>query len=130
MFAEFKKFAMRGNVIDMAVGIIIGGAFGKIVASLVKDVIMPPIGLLVGGVDFTALRLVLKEGADAASTVTINYGTFLQTAIDFIILAFAIFMMVRVMNRLKKKEEAVPAAPPAPSNEEVLLAEIRDLLKK
>ena len=121
---------MRGNIIDMAVGIIIGGAFGKIVASLVKDVIMPPIGLLVGGVDFTALRLVLKEGADAASTVTINYGTFLQTAIDFIILAFAIFMMVRVMNRLKKKEEAVPAAPPAPSNEEVLLAEIRDLLKK
>jgi len=136
MLKEFREFAMRGNVVDMAVGIIIGGAFGKIVSSFVADVIMPPIGLLVGGVDFTELKLTLKEAVvDAAGTVTtpavsINYGTFIQTAIDFIIIAFAIFMMIKAMNSLKKKEEAAPAPPPAPSKEETLLTEIRDLLKK
>ncbi|MDP2237188.1 MAG: large-conductance mechanosensitive channel protein MscL [Bacteroidales bacterium] len=136
--SEFKTFAMRGNVMDMAVGIIIGGAFGKIVASFVSDVIMPPIGLLVGGVDFSDLKVVMKEavmqGSEVVtSAVTINYGSFLSTVIDFIIIAFAIFMMIKAMNKMKKKEEAVPApapAPPAPSNEEKLLAEIRDLLKK
>jgi len=136
MLKEFKDFAMRGNVVDMAVGIIIGGAFGKIVSSLVADIIMPPIGLLVGGVDFTELKLTLKEAVvDAAGAVTtpavsINYGTFIQTAIDFIIIAFAIFMMIKAMNSFKKKEEAAPPPPPAPSKEETLLTEIRDLLKK
>lgn len=136
--SEFKTFAMRGNVMDMAVGIIIGGAFGKIVASFVSDVIMPPIGLLVGGVDISELKVVMKEavmqGTEIVTpAVTINYGSFLSAVIDFIIIAFAIFMMIKAMNNLKKKEEAVPApapAPPAPSNEEKLLAEIRDLLKK
>jgi len=135
---EFKAFAMRGNVVDMAVGIIIGGAFGKIISSVVADVIMPPIGLLLGGVKFTDLKLVLKDpvldaaGAITSQAVSINYGNFLQTTVDFLIIAFAIFMMIKAMNSLKKKEEApVEApAPPPPSNEEVLLAEIRDLLKK
>jgi large conductance mechanosensitive channel len=136
MLKEFKDFAMRGNVVDMAVGIIIGGAFGKIVSSFVADVIMPPIGLLIGGVDFTDLKLTLKDaiidatGAVTTEAVTINYGNFIQTAIDFIIIAFAIFMMVKAMNSMKKKEEAAPAAPPAPTKEETLLTEIRDLLKK
>ena len=136
MLKEFKDFAMRGNVVDMAVGIIIGGAFGKIVASFVADVIMPPLGLLIGGVDFTALKITIKEavvdGAGAVTTeaVSINYGAFIQTAVDFIIIAFAIFMVIKGMNNLKKKEEAAPAPPPAPSKEEVLLTEIRDLLKK
>jgi len=136
MLKEFKDFAMRGNVVDMAVGIIIGGAFGKIVSSFVADVIMPPIGLLIGGVDFTDLKLTLKEavidaaGAVTTEAVTINYGNFIQTAIDFIIIAFAIFMMIKAMNSMKKKEEAAPAAPPAPTKEETLLTEIRDLLKK
>jgi large conductance mechanosensitive channel len=136
--SEFKTFAMRGNVMDMAVGIIIGGAFGKIVASFVSDVIMPPIGLLVGGVDFSELKVVMKEavmqGAEVVTpAVTLNYGSFVNAVIDFIIIAFAIFMMIKAMNKMKKKEEAVPApapAPPAPSNEEKLLTEIRDLLKK
>jgi len=133
---EFKTFAMKGNVVDMAVGIIIGGAFGKIVASFVNDVLMPPIGLLLGGSNFAAFKLVLKdEVVDAAGevvqkAVSINYGTFLQTTVDFIIIAFAIFMMIKAMNQLKKKEEAKPAPPPAPSKEEVLLTEIRDLLKQ
>ncbi len=132
--SEFKAFAMRGNVVDMAVGIIIGGAFGKIVSSLVNDVIMPPIGVLVGGVDFTDLSVEIKKAAtDAAGevvpAVTLNYGQFIQTTIDFIIVAFAIFMMIKVMNSLKKKEEEAPAAPAAPSKEEELLTEIRDLLK-
>ncbi|RKD92297.1 large-conductance mechanosensitive channel protein MscL [Mangrovibacterium diazotrophicum] len=133
---EFKTFAMKGNVVDMAVGIIIGGAFGKIVASFVNDVLMPPIGLLLGGSNFGAFKLVLKdEVVDAAGevvqkAVSINYGTFLQTTVDFIIIAFAIFMMIKAMNQLKKKEEAKPAPPPAPSKEEVLLTEIRDLLKQ
>jgi large conductance mechanosensitive channel len=135
LISEFKAFAMRGNVVDMAVGIIIGGAFGKIVSSVVADVIMPPIGLLLGGVSFTDLKITVKEPLmDAAGVITspavsINYGNFLQATVDFIIIAFAIFMMIKAMNKLKKKEEAAPAEPPAPSNQEILLTEIRDLLK-
>jgi large conductance mechanosensitive channel len=134
---EFKEFAMRGNVVDMAVGIIIGGAFGKIISSVVADVIMPPIGLLLGGVKFTDLKLVLKDpvldaaGAITTQAVSINYGNFLQTSVDFLIIAFAIFMMIKAMNSLKKKHDAPVEAPPAPepSKEELLLTEIRDLLK-
>lgn len=134
---EFKDFAMRGNVIDLAVGVIIGGAFGKIVASLVADIIMPPIGLLVGGVRFTDLKWEMKaaemvDGVEKAA-VTLNYGNFLQVTFDFIIVAFAIFMFIKGMNRLNKKKEEAPAAPaaaPAPTKEELLLTEIRDLLKK
>ena len=136
LLKEFKSFAMRGNVIDLAVGVIIGGAFGKIVASLVADVIMPPIGLLIGGVNFVDLKWEMKaaeiiDGVEKAA-VTLNYGNFLQVTFDFIIVAFAIFMFIKGMNKLnKKKEEApAPAAPPAPSKEELLLAEIRDLLKE
>jgi large conductance mechanosensitive channel len=132
---EFKEFAMRGNVVDMAVGIVIGGAFGRIVSSVVNDIIMPPIGLLIGGVDFSDLKVILKQATiddvgNAIQAVSINYGAFIQTAIDFIIIAFAIFMVIKGMNSLKKKEEAQPAPPPAPPREEVLLTEIRDLLKK
>lgn len=129
MMAEFKKFAMRGNVVDMAVGIVIGGAFGKIVSSLVKDVLMPPIGVLMGGVDFSSLAVVLKAATEEAEAVTINYGMFIQTVVDFLIIAFAIFMVIKAMNNLKKKEEAAPAAPPKPSAEVELLTEIRDALK-
>ena len=136
MLSEFKKFAMRGNVLDMAIGIIIGAAFGKIVSSLVADVIMPPIGMLMGGVDFTNLFVTLGSGsyetleaAQTAGAATVNYGLFINTVIDFLIVAFAIFMMVQWFNKMKKKEEEKPAAPPAPSKEEQLLAEIRDLLK-
>jgi large conductance mechanosensitive channel len=121
---EFKQFAMRGNVMDMAIGIIIGAAFGKIVASLVSDVLMPPIGVLVGGINFTDLKYQLTEKA------TLNYGNFIQSLVDFIIIAFAIFMIIKLMNAAKKKEEEAPAAPPAPTKEEQLLGEIRDLLKK
>lgn len=130
MMKEFKDFAMRGNVVDMAVGIVIGAAFGKIITSLVKDVIMPPIGVLLGGVDFSEMGIVVKEATDAAEAVIIKYGLFLNTIIEFVIIAFAIFMVIKGMNSMKKKEEAAPAAPPAPSKEEVLLGEIRDLLKK
>lgn len=130
MMSEFKEFAMRGNVMDMAVGIIIGGAFGKIVSSFVKDVLMPPIGILIGGVDFSNLKATIKEAADGVEAVTINYGTFIQTAVDFLIIAFAIFLVIKAMNSLKKKEEEKPAEPPKPSAEEALLTEIRDLLKK
>jgi large conductance mechanosensitive channel len=126
---EFKEFAMRGNVVDMAVGIIIGGAFGKIVSSFVADVIMPPIGLLIGGVDFTNLAITLKPAVDKAAAVTLNYGKFIQTLFDFIIIAFAMFVAIKAMNALKKKEEAAPAAPAPPPPQEVLLGEIRDLLK-
>ena len=126
---EFKAFAMRGNVVDMAVGIVIGAAFGKIVTSVVNDIIMPPIGLLVGGVNFSDLSIVLKDAVGENPAVTINYGNFLQVVFDFIIIAFAIFMVIKAMNAAKKKEEAAPAAPPAPSKEEVLLTEIRDILK-
>lgn len=128
MMQEFKAFAMRGNVMDMAVGIIIGAAFGKIISSLVKDIIMPPIGVMMGGVDFSDLAITIQEAAEGVEAVTINYGAFVQTTLDFLIVAFAIFMMIKGMNSLKKKEEAKPAAPAAPSKEEVLLSEIRDLL--
>jgi large conductance mechanosensitive channel len=127
MLKEFKDFAMRGNVVDMAVGIIIGGAFGKIVSSLVADVIMPPIGMLMGGVDFSELAISLGEGEGAAS---INYGMFINTVLDFVIIAFAIFMVIKGLNSMKKKEEEKPAEPPKPSAEETLLTEIRDLLAK
>ena len=138
MLKEFKEFAMRGNVVDMAVGIIIGAAFGKIVTSLVNDIIMPPIGLLVGNVDFSQLFVNLSDGAyrtlaeaQEAGAATINYGIFLQAVFDFIIVAFAIFMVVKQMNRLKKQEEAAPPpAPPKPTKDQELLTEIRDLLKK
>jgi len=127
---EFKEFAVKGNVVDMAVGIVIGGAFGKIVSSFVGDVLMPPLGVLMGGVDFTAFKITLKEGVDKVPPVTLNYGSFVQTLVNFLIIAVAIFMFVKVVNRIKRKAEEAPAAPPAPSNEEVLLGEIRDLLKK
>ncbi len=130
MMSEFKQFAMRGNVIDMAVGIVIGGAFGKIVSSFVNDVLMPPIGMLMGGVDFSDLAVVLKEASGDVAAVTLNYGSFIQTVVDFMIIAFAIFMVIKAMNNMKKKEEAAPAEPPKPSAEEVLLTEIRDALKK
>ena len=130
MMKEFKAFAMRGNVVDMAVGIVIGGAFGKIVSSFVADVIMPPLGMILGKVNFSELAWTLKDTVGDAAAVTLNYGKFIQTLVDFVIVAFAIFMMVKAMNSLKKKEEAAPAAPPAPSNEEKLLAEIRDLLQQ
>ncbi|MDP2653315.1 MAG: large-conductance mechanosensitive channel protein MscL [Candidatus Omnitrophota bacterium] len=131
---EFKQFAMRGNVVDMAVGIIIGGAFGKIVSSVVSDILMPPIGLILGGVNFKDLKLTMKAaemGADGKlkDAVTLNYGSFLQATVDFIIIAFAIFMMIKLMNTLEKKEEAKPAPPAPPTKQELLLSEIRDLLK-
>ncbi|HOO47394.1 MAG TPA: large-conductance mechanosensitive channel protein MscL [Deltaproteobacteria bacterium] len=127
MMKEFKEFAMRGNMVDMAVGIIIGAAFGKIVSSLVADVIMPPIGLILGGVDFSDLAIVLKAAVDQTPAVTLSYGKFIQTVIDFVIIAFAIFLLVKGINTLKRKEEEKPAEPP---KEQVLLTEIRDLLKK
>ncbi len=126
---EFKSFAMRGNLVDMAVGIIIGAAFGKIVSSFVADVVMPPIGLLVGGLDFSNLGFILKEATDKTPAVTIRYGTFINALIDFIIIAFSIFLVIKGMNSLKKKEEEAPSATPAPKEEVVLLSEIRDLLK-
>lgn len=130
ILSEFKAFAVKGNVVDMAVGIIIGAAFGKIVSSFVGDVIMPPIGLLIGGVDFSDLAITLKAAEGDIPAVMLSYGKFIQTVLDFIIVAFAIFMGVKAINRLKREEEAAPAAPPAPSAEEVLLTEIRDLLKQ
>jgi large conductance mechanosensitive channel len=141
MFEEFKKFAMRGNVVDLAVGVIIGAAFGKIVDSLVKDVVMPPIGLLLGKVDFSNLFLVMREGSqtgpyatiDAAAkagAVTLNYGVFINTLISFVIVAWAVFLVIKAMNRLQKKQEAPPAAPPAPAEDILLLREIRDSLRK
>lgn len=130
MMQEFKTFAMRGNVIDMAVGIVIGGAFGKIVSSFVADVIMPPIGVLIGGVDFSNLAITIKGAVGDSAAVTLGYGKFIQSIIDFVIIAFAIFMVIRVMNSFKKKEEEAPAQPPAPSKEEVLLTEIRDALRQ
>jgi len=130
MMTEFRDFAMRGNVVDMAVGIVIGGAFGKIVSSFVSDVLMPPIGMAMGGVDFTDLAVILQEASGDVAAVTLNYGSFIQTVVDFIIIAFAIFMVIKAMNSMKKKEEEAPAAPPKPSAEETLLTEIRDLLSK
>lgn len=128
--SEFKEFAMKGNVVDMAVGIIIGAAFGKIVASFVADVLMPPLGLALGGVNFTDLALVLKEAVGESPAVTIAWGKFVQTIIDFLIIAMAVFVGIKAMNSLKKKEEEAPAAPAEPPKQEVLLEEIRDLLKK
>lgn len=137
MLKEFKEFAIKGNVIDMAVGVVIGGAFGKIVGSLVADVIMPPIGLLLGKVDFTNLFLNLSgtpvaslAEAKAKGLATLNYGVFINTTFEFLIIAFAIFVVIKQINRLKRETPAAPAAPPEPSNEEKLLTEIRDLLKK
>jgi len=130
MIQEFKQFAMRGNVVDMAVGIIMGAAFGKIVTSFVADVIMPPIGLLVGGVDFSNLAITLKDAVGQATAVTLNYGKFIQNIFDFLIIAFSIFLAIKAMNTLKKKEDKSPAQPPAPSKEEMLLTEIRDILKQ
>lgn len=129
MLNEFKDFAMRGNVVDMAVGIVIGGAFGKIVSSFVADVLMPPIGLMLGGVDFTGLSVTLQAASDGAEAVLLRYGVFIQTVVDFLIIAFAIFLVVKAMNSVKKKETAAPAAPPGPSKEEVLLTEIRDAIR-
>jgi large conductance mechanosensitive channel len=140
MLKEFKEFAVKGNMLDMAVGIIVGAAFGTVVQSLVKDVIMPPIGLLLGGVDFTNLFITVREGAVAgpyttltaaqdAGAVTINYGLFANAIISFLIVSFAVFLLVRSFNKLKRQEEAAPAAPAAPPADVVLLGEIRDLLK-
>lgn len=130
MMKEFKEFAVKGNVVDMAIGIIIGAAFGKIISSLVGDVIMPPIGVLLGGVDFSKLSYIVQEAVDKKPAVLISYGKFLQTVIDFTIIAFAIFMAVKGMNNLKKKEAEIAAPPAAPPNQELLLAEIRDLLRE
>jgi large conductance mechanosensitive channel len=141
MLKEFKEFAMRGNVVDMAVGIIIGAAFGKIVESLVRDLIMPPIGMLLGKVDFANLFVVLREGANPgpylsvdaaqkAGAVTFNYGVFINTCISFMIVAFAVFMLIRAINRMKKKEAEAPAAPAATPEDVLLLREIRDALNK
>jgi large conductance mechanosensitive channel len=130
MIKEFKEFAMKGNVIDMAVGIIIGAAFGKIVTSIVTDIIMPPIGMLVGGVDFKDLKFVIQEAVGATPAVSINYGNFIQVTFDFLIVAFSIFMVIKLMNSAKKKKDAAPAEPPAPTEDQKLLTEIRDLLKK
>jgi large conductance mechanosensitive channel len=129
---EFKEFAMKGNVVDLAVGVIIGGAFGKIVSSLVTDVIMPPIGLLLHGIDFKDLKIPLKDAIGKNPAVAINIGSFINSAIDFIIVAFVIFLMIKGINALKRKEEVAeaPAAAPEPTKEEVLLTEIRDLLAK
>jgi large conductance mechanosensitive channel len=129
MMKEFKEFAVKGNVIDMAVGIIIGAAFGKIVSSFVGDVIMPPIGVLVGGIDFSNLAITVKEAAGEIPAVVISYGKFIQTVVNFIIIAFAIFIAVKGINSLKRKEEEASKSPPEPPGQEVLLAEIRDLLK-
>ena len=126
---EFKTFAVKGNMIDMAVGIIIGAAFGKIVSSLVGDVIMPPLGIIIGGGDFSDLAVTLKAAEGEAPAVLLAYGKFIQTIIDFVIIAFAIFMGIKVINKLKREEEAAPAAPPAPTKDQELLSEIRDLLR-
>jgi len=140
MLKEFKSFAMRGNVLDLAVAVIIGGAFGKIITSFVNDVLMPPIGLFLGNTDFSNLRIILKAGQDAVMSgdqvitagiaeVAIRYGIFINSILDFIIVALSIFMVIKAYNGMKRKEEVKPATPPAPSKEEVLLAEIRDILK-
>jgi len=126
---EFKEFALKGNVVDMAVGIVIGAAFGKIVSSLVGDILMPPLGLAMGGMDFSSLALTIKDAAGDTPAVKISYGVFINNVISFLIVAFALFMVIKAMNRLKKKEEAAPAAA-APPQDVVLLSEIRDLLKK
>ena len=130
VFKEFREFAVRGNVVDMAVGVIIGAAFGKITGSLVSDVVTPPLGYVIGGVDFTKLAITLPAVTQGAEAVTIRYGIFLQSVFDFVIVAFAVFMLVKLINKFHRKEEAAPAAPAVPPREEVLLGEIRDLLKQ
>ena len=131
IFKEFKDFAMKGNVVDLAVAVVIGGAFGKIVTSFVNDVIMPPIGLLLGGTDFSDLKVIMKEATAEAEAVTLNYGSFINTVIDFLIVALAIFAVIKGINSLRKKEAAPPPPPPpGPSKEETLLTEIRDILAK
>jgi large conductance mechanosensitive channel len=127
---EFKEFAVKGNMVDLAVGVIIGAAFGKIVTSLVTDVIMPPIGLLLGGLDFKDLKVHLKPAVGKTPEVAINYGVFINTAIDFVIIAFVIFLVIKGINAMKREEEAAPAEPPVPTKEEILLTEIRDLLAR
>ncbi|MFH2123730.1 MAG: large-conductance mechanosensitive channel protein MscL [Pseudomonadota bacterium] len=132
LLKEFKEFAVKGNVIDMAVGIIIGAAFGKVVSSMVSDILMPPIGLLIGGIDFSKLAITLQAASEGTEVVVISYGKFIQTAVDFTIIAFAIFMMIKAINSLKRQEAAKVESPPepaAPTREELLLTEIRDLLK-
>jgi len=124
---EFKEFAMKGNVVDLAVGVVIGATFGKIVTSLVGDVVMPLVGLLVGGVNFTGLKLTLREAEGVRAAATLNYGNFIQTVFDFTVVAFAIFLAVKAINRMKRSEAAIP---PAPNTQEVLLTEIRDILKE
>ena len=130
MLSEFKDFAIKGNVVDMAVGIVIGGAFGKIVSAFVANIITPPIGLMMGGVDFAKLGVTLQEAAEGQEAVVMKYGVFIQSVVDFVIIAFAIFMVVKALNSAKKKEAEAPAAPPAPTKDQELLAEIRDALKK
>lgn len=130
LIQDFKKFAIRGNVLDLAVAVVIGAAFGRIVTSFVNDVLMPPIGILLGGVDFSDFVLTLKEASGEVAAVTINYGVFIQHLVDFTIIAFAIFMVIRAFEKMKKKEEVVPSPPPEPNAEEKLLTEIRDLLKE
>ncbi|GKX50646.1 large-conductance mechanosensitive channel protein MscL [Budvicia aquatica] len=130
LLKEFREFAMRGNVVDLAVGVIIGAAFGKIVSSLVSDIIMPPLGLLIGGVDFRQFTLELREASGDLPAVVMHYGLFIQNIFDFIIVAFAIFMAIKLMNRMRRNEPPAPAAPAEPSAEEKLLTEIRDLLKQ
>ena len=129
MLKEFKKFAMRGNVLDLAVGIIIGAAFGRIVSSLVADIVMPIIGLLFGGINLSNLQIVMRAATETTPASAITYGQFLQSVVDFLLVAFSVFLVIRVMNRFKKKEEEKPAAPRTPSHEEVLLTEIRDALR-
>lgn len=135
LIKEFKEFAVKGNVVDLAVAVIIGGAFGKIVSSFVNDIVMPPIGVLLGGVDFKDLSLTIRdaytsEAGEEIAAVVLSYGNFIQNVVDFLIIAFVIFMAIKGINSMKKKEEVAPAAPPAPPKSEVLLEEIRDLLKK
>ena len=127
---EFKDFAMRGNVIDLAVGVVIGGAFAKITSSLVANIIMPPIGFLLGGINFNHLSFVLKPETSGAPAIVLSYGLFIQAVVDFSLVAFSIFVVVKAINTLQKKKEAAPVSPPPPSAEEKLLTEIRDLLKK
>ena len=130
LIKEFKEFAMKGSVVDLAVGVIIGGAFGKIVTSFVNDVLMPPIGVMLGGADFKEYKLTLVQAVNDKAAVTLNYGMFLQNVIDFVIIALVIFLMIKIINSTRKKEVAAPTAPPAPSAQELLLTEIRDLLKE
>ncbi|UPT54553.1 large-conductance mechanosensitive channel protein MscL [Dickeya zeae] len=130
LIKEFREFAMRGNVVDLAVGVIIGAAFGKIVSSLVSDIIMPPLGLLIGGVDFKQFHWVLREAQGNLAAVSINYGTFIQNILDFVIVAFAIFIAIKLMNKLRRTQQEQPNTPPKVTAEEKLLTEIRDLLKQ